>query len=158
MKILPGKEEWKNSKVRELLNVIAAAAAILVVMFAVYFLLCSNYLFHRDVTINTEYGISDVTWQHELDEEHKESSRKFKHFTNYGLFSYRFDLYVDGKTIPAEISAMKTNDWEHDTVIIDIGPGDTDSEIKVNVHGQRIGDKTEQFDISDGKINLHIGP
>ena len=63
------------------------------------------------------------------------------------MFYYRFDIYVDGRTIPAELEIMKMNAQEHDAVIIDITPGDTASKVKVSVHGKGIRDITEQFDI-----------
>lgn len=40
---------------------------------------------------------------------------------------------------------MKLNAHEHDTVTIDISPGDTDSKIKVFVHGKGTGEKTEKL-------------
>lgn len=153
MKLLPSKEEWKKSKVFGLLKAIAIASVILVLIITAL----SKYTCHRDVTINTDYEISDVEWQYNLDEVHKESSRKFNHFASYGMFCYRFDLYVDGRTIPAELEVMKLNANMHDAVIIDITPGDTASKVKVSVHVKGNRDVTEQFDINDEKIFIHIG-
>lgn len=153
MKLLPSKEEWKKSTVFGFLRAFAIAS----VIFLLIITALSKYMFHRDVTIKSDYEISDVEWQYELNEAHKESSRKFNHLATYGMFYYRFDLYVDGRTIPAELEIMKTNAREHETVIIDITPGDTASKVKVSVQVKGYRDVTEQFDINDEKIFIHIG-
>lgn len=124
-----------------------------------------KYFFHRSVVIETEYDISDITIdQPNYGIQKTVNAKKFTHYASYGRIYYRFDLSVNGKNIPVEISVFKTNYYTHDNARLVICQGDSDSEIKVDVY-DNIHDKnskpwaSETYIIDEtDEIVLSVGP
>ena len=124
-----------------------------------------KYFFHRSVVIETEYDISDITInQPDYGIQKTVNAKKFTHYASYGRIYYRFDLSVNGKNIPVEISVFKTDNHAHDNARLVICQGDSDSEIKVDVYNY-IHDKnskpwtSETYIIDDtDEIVLSVGP
>ena len=137
----------------------------LIVIVVIGLIFCAGFFFHRLVKIETEYEISEITIEEPEYGIRKTVNKKtFYHYAPYGRFYYQFDLTVNGKTIPAEISVFKANNHEHDNVCIDIYKGGSDSEIIVDVF-QSLNHKgkkplvSEKFMTDDThKIIVSAGP
>lgn len=87
---------------------------------------------------------------------HKDSSH-FSHFSIYGKYEYRF-IVKDHKVL---VDYVKTNNYEHDNIEIDIKSDDSqgDSVIVIDVKRNGISEKSEAYNLNDqDMISINLGP
>ena len=148
----------KNSKTITIAVIIGVVAA-LTAMIAVGAFLCFNYFFHRTVTVQTEYDIPEITcYISDYGKKKTVTSKSFTHYAPYGRMEYCFDLYVDDRAIPVDISVFKTDNYKHDSVAILISQGNSDSELIVEVKAGYPNPSWKYSLPETDKIEISLGP
>ena len=115
------------------------------------------YFFRTSVKINSEFGVDGISIVDESGKViHKDSSH-FSHFSIYGKYEYRF--IVKGHKVLVDY--VKTNNYEHNNIEIDIKGDDSQSNsiIVIDVKRNGILEKTEEFNLNDqDMILISLGP
>ena len=115
------------------------------------------YFFRTSVKINSEFGVDGISIVEESGKEiHKDSSH-FSHFSNYGKYEYRF--IVKGHKVLVDY--VKTNNYEHNKIEIDIksDTSQSDSIIVIDVKRNGTLEKSEAFNLNDEDvIIINLGP
>ena len=112
------------------------------------------YFFRTSVKINSEFGVDGISIVEESGKEiHKDSS----HFSIYGKYEYRF--IVKGHKVLVDY--VKTNNYEHNKIEIDIksDTSQSDSIIVIDVKRNGTLEKSEAFNLNDEDvIIINLGP
>ena len=135
--------------------IIVLSIIILVLIVAVFgaFL----YFFRTSVKISSEFGVDGISIVDESGKVvHKDSSH-FSHFSIYGKYEYRF--IVKGHKVLVDY--VKTNNFNHNKIEIDIKSDDSQSDSIIVIDVKRNGtlEKSEAFNLNDqDMILINLGP
>ena len=136
-------------------KIIITISIILVIV--LLFLMVENYFFHITVDVDSDFEVQSIRI---IDEDGNYKSAHLKHFSHYAKYGkYEYEMIVNNHKF--FISIMKTNDYEHYDVDIDIkgidGMGVDPFEVTVSVNGQ--AKKSEIYDFNDiESVYMNIGP
>ena len=115
------------------------------------------YFFRTSVKISSEFGVDGISIVDESGKVvHKDSSH-FSHFSIYGKYEYRF--IVKGHKVLVDY--VKTNNFNHNKIEIDIKSDDSQSDSIIVIDVKRNGtlEKSEAFDLNDqDMILINLGP
>ena len=115
------------------------------------------YFFRTSVKLSSEFGVYGISIVDESGKViHKDSSH-FSHFSIYGKYEYRF--IVKGHKVLVDY--VKTNNYDHNKIEIDIKSDDSQSDSIIVIDVKRNGtlEKSEAFNLNDqDMILINLGP
>ena len=136
-------------------KIIITISIILVIV--LFFQIFENYFFHITVDIDSDFEVQSIRIIDEAGNGKSAHRNHFSHSAKYGKYNYEM-IVNNHKFI---ISVMKTNDYEHYDIDIDIkgidGVGVDPFEVTVTVNGQ--AKKSEIYDFNDIEaVYMSVGP
>lgn len=136
-------------------KIIFLSIIILVLILAVLGAFC--YLFHTSVKIHSEFDVDGINVVDESGKVIYKDSSYFSHFSIYGKYEYRF--IVKGHKV--QVDYVKTNNYEHNNIEIDIKSDDSQSDSIIVIDVKRNGtlEKSQAFNLNDQEmILINLGP
>ena len=116
-----------------------------------------SYFFHTSVKIQSEFDVTSISIVDESGKVVHKDSPRFSHFSSYGKYEYRFTV----KGHKVLVDYVKTNNFEHNSIGIDVKSDDShsDSIIVIDVKRNGVLEKSEEFNLNEQDvIFIYLGP